>query len=101
MNGLVELLPRLLLCVYWGTRLNYQMCIEKYSLLSWWVTETAASRALRRKWKTNVTRNLREWLDTIGEAAFYEAMLPILKGKEEDRVDSWEPFWSDTRQTRN
>lgn len=55
-----------------------------------------ASRLLLRKWKTNVTPNVREWLDAMAETASYEALLHKLKGKEEDRVCK-----DCTRQTRN
>lgn len=62
---------------------------------------TAAFRVLLRKRKMNVTPNLRGRLDTMAETASYGALLHKLKGKEEDRVSSWELFWSFTRQTRN
>lgn len=62
---------------------------------------TTASRVLLRKWKANVTPNLREWLDAMVETASYEAVRHKLKSQEKDRVSSWELFWDSTRQTGN
>lgn len=45
---------------------------------------TTASRVLLRKWKTNVTPNLREWLEAMVVTLSYEIMLHKLKGKEEE-----------------
>lgn len=53
---------------------------------------TTVFGVLLRKCKTNVAPNLRERLDTMADAASYEALLHKLKGKEEDGVNSWELF---------
>lgn len=60
---------------------------------------TTASRVLLRKWKTNVTPNLREWLEAMVETLSYEIMLHKLKGKEEEWPHG--NFKSFTRQTSN
>lgn len=61
---------------------------------------TTASRALL-KWKMSASPDQRERLDAMVETASYEAVLHDLRGKEEDRLSSWELFHSFTRQTRN
>lgn len=43
---------------------KYKKMLKTYFIM---VCLTAASRVLMRKWKTNVTPNLREWLEAMVE----------------------------------
>lgn len=74
--------------------------VSKYIFSVIMVGLTTAARILLRKWKTNVTPGLGEWLDAMVETASYEAMLQRLKNEDHNAVSLWELFWSYARKTK-
>ena len=61
----------------------------------------SASRIILSHWKTAVSPDLKDCINTMVETASYESMLNRLKGNMDDGTIPWELFWTYTRTDEN